>query len=145
MPHSFAATSGFDETLKVAEDQDMWIRLMLTSAPVCVPESLARVHVRPGSLSSWNFADHYAHTLPMIQRHLDSLRSTLSWSEARAIMGARLNKIGLWAHGELAPGLAMILRSALLGYQPLRSLATVPKVILAKSLQMTGIFKGGPR
>lgn len=134
---------GFDETLKVAEDQDMWIRLTLAGPPVYVPESLAHVHVQPDSLSSWDLADQHTHTLPMIQRHLDRLRNTLSRSEARAIMGARLNKIGLsaWAHGDLAPGLAMILRSALLGYQPLRSLATVPKVMLAKSLQQVPIFK----
>ena len=138
---------GFDETLKVAEDQDMWIRLTLTGPPVYVPENLARVHIQPDSLSAWDLADQHTHTLPMIQRHLDSLRSRLSRSEARTIMGARLNKIGLsaWAHGDLAPGLAMILRSALLGYQPLRSLATLPKVILAKSLQKIRIFKRGPR
>lgn len=138
---------GFDETLKVAEDQDMWIRLTLAGPPVYVPESLARVHIQPDSLSSWDIRDQHDHTLPMIQRHLDSLRTTLSPSEARVIMGARLNKIGLsaWAHGDLVQGLAMILRSALLGYQPLRSLATLPKVILAKSLQKTRIFKGGPR
>ena len=136
---------GFDETLKVAEDQDMWIRLTLAGPPVYVPENLARVHIQPDSLSSWDLADQHAHTLPMIQRHLERLRGALSRSEARAIMGARLNKIGLsaWAHGDLAPGLAMILRSALLGYQPLRSLATVPKVMLAKFLQKTRIFKRG--
>ena len=134
---------GFDETLKVAEDQDMWIRLTLAGSPVYVPESLAHVHVQPDSLSSWNLADQHAHTLPMVQRHLDSLRSTLSRSEARAIMGARLNKVGLTAcaQGDLAQGLAMILRSALLGYQPLRSLGILPKVILGASLRKTRIFR----
>lgn len=39
----------------------------------------------------------------------------------------------------------MILRSALLWYQLLRSLATLPKVILAKCLQKSGLFKTGPR
>jgi GT2 family glycosyltransferase len=133
----------FDETLKVAEDQDMWIRLTLAGSPVYVPESLAHVHVQPDSLSSWNLADQHAHTLPMIQRHLNSLQSTLSRSEARAIMGARLNKIGLTAcaQGDLAQGLAMILRSALLGYQPLRSLGMLPKVILGASLRKPRIFR----
>ena len=134
---------GFDETLKVAEDQDMWIRLALTGPPVYVPESLAHVHVQPGSLSSWNLADQHAHTLPMIKRHLDSLRSTLSRSDARVIMGARLNKIGVTAcaQGNLAQGLAMIVRSALLGYQPLRSLGMLPKVTLGASLRKIQIFR----
>lgn len=104
------------------------------------------MQIQPGSLSSWDLADQYVHTLPMIQRHLDSLRNTLSRSEARAIIGARLNKIGLsaCAHGDLVPGFAMILRSALLGYQPPRSLATLPKMILAESLQKSRVFKRGP-
>jgi GT2 family glycosyltransferase len=138
---------GFDESLKVAEDQDMWIRLTLAGSPVYVPESLARVHVQRDSLSSWNLADQHAHTLPMIKRHLDSLRSTLPRSDARVIMGARLNKIGVaaCAQGDLAQGLAMILRSALLGYQPLRSLGMLPKVTLGASLQKIPIFRRGPR
>jgi glycosyltransferase involved in cell wall biosynthesis len=133
---------GFDDTLKVAEDQDMWIRLALTGPPVYLPEVLARVHVQTDSLSSWCLTDQHAHTVPMIGRHLDNLQSRLTRSEARAIMGARLNKIGLTAcaQGDLVQGLAMIARSALFGYRPMRSLGMLPKVALGASLRKIRLF-----
>jgi glycosyltransferase involved in cell wall biosynthesis len=121
---------GFDETLKVAEDQDMWIRLALTAPPSYVPESLVRVHVRHESLSSWSLDDHYAYTLPMIKRHLERLRSRVTESEARAILGERLNRIGsvAAAKGHVLHGGAMILRSAFLGYRPLQNLMLLGKL-----------------
>ena len=124
---------GFDESLKVAEDQDMWIRLALEGPPAYVPESLVRVHVRPESLSSWRLSDQYAYTLPMIERHLKALDGRLGRRQARAILGARLNRIGLTAciHGNLAAGLGMIFRSALLGYRPFRSLLALVKAPMA--------------
>jgi glycosyltransferase involved in cell wall biosynthesis len=133
---------GFDETLKVAEDQDMWIRLALAGPPAYVPESVVRVHVQPESLSSWRLADQYAYTLPMIERHLAALGSRLNRSQIRAILGTRLNKIGLMAcaHGDLGHGLAMILRSAVLGYRPLRSLGTIAKAPLRACLRKVWIF-----
>ena len=133
---------GFDDTLKVAEDQDMWIRLALASPPAYVPESLVHVHMRPESFSSWRLADQYNYTLPMIEHHLATLEGRLTRSEARAIMGARLNKIGLMAcaHDNLPPGLSMILRSALLGYRPLRSLGTMAKVPLNTCLRKARLF-----
>ena len=133
---------GFDETLEVAEDQDMWIRLALAGPPVYVPDSLVRVHMRPESLSSWRLADQYSYTLPMIEHHLAVLGGRLTRSEARAIMGTRLNKIGLTAcaHGDLPPGLSMILRSVLLGYRPLRSLGTMAKAPLSACLRKVRLF-----
>jgi cellulose synthase/poly-beta-1,6-N-acetylglucosamine synthase-like glycosyltransferase len=133
---------GFNETLKVAEDQDMWIRLALAGPLAYVPDTLARVHVQPESLSSWSPGDQMAYTLPMIEHHLAALESRLSRSETRAIMGARLNKIGLTAHahGDLWRGLSMILRSMLLGYQPLRSLGTIAKAPLRACLRNTRLF-----
>lgn len=134
---------GFDETLNVAEDQDMWIRLALAGPPAYVPDSLVRVHMRPGSLSSWRLADQYAYTLPMIEHHLAALGGRLTRSETRAIMGARLNKIGLTAcaHGDLLRGLSMTLRSVLLGYRPLRSLGEMGKAPLRTCLQKLRFFK----
>ena len=133
---------GFGVTLKVAEDQDMWIRLALTGPPTYVPESLVRVHMRPESLSSWRLDDQYAYTLPMIEHHLAALGGRLTRSEARAIMGARLNKIGLTAcaHGDLLRGLSITLRSVLLGYRPLRGLGAMTKAPLRVCLRKLRFF-----
>ena len=128
---------GFDESLKVAEDQDMWIRLALAGPPAYLPESLVRVHVQPRSLSSWTLADQYAFTLPMIERHLKKLSGRLTAREARTILGERYVRIGLAAadNGELWHGVAMVLRSALHGHRPVRNLMLSAKLPLAASFK----------
>jgi GT2 family glycosyltransferase len=120
---------GFDESLKVGEDQDMWIKLALTGRPAYVAESLVCVHGQPKSLSSLTLSEQHAYTLPMIERHLAQLSGRLTKTEARRIMGERLNSMGLnaCAHGDLRHGLPMMLRSAFLGYRPLRSLVLAAK------------------
>ncbi|MDE2181834.1 MAG: glycosyltransferase family 2 protein [Alphaproteobacteria bacterium] len=128
-----AALGGFDESLKVAEDQDMWIRLALAGASVYVPESLVAVHVRPRSLSSWTLADQRMFTLPMIERHLAGLGDRLTKRERRAIVGERAFRTGLSAcdNANLAQGLAMVLGAACRGHRPLRGLLLAAKLPLA--------------
>ncbi len=135
---------GFDETLRVAEDQDMWIRLALAGPLAYVPETLVRVHVRPGSLSSWRFGDQTAVTMPMVERHLAASQDRLTWWEGRAIRGARFQKSGLidCAHGDLRGGLAMLLRSALLGYQPIRGVGKILKISLRTLLSNAKLIGG---
>ena len=138
---------GFDEKLAVAEDQDMWIRLALAGPPAYMPERLVRVHVRVQSLSSWSLGDQTAYTLPMIERHLATLRDRLSRSEVRAIRGARLHKIGVITcdHGDLPAGLSMVLRSALLGYHPVRGLAMMVRALLRVCLSKPHFFRARGR
>jgi glycosyltransferase involved in cell wall biosynthesis len=118
---------GFDETLKVAEDQDMWIRLALSGLLAYVPETLVKVYVQPASLSSWKVGDQTVYTLPMIERHIAALRDQLTPREVRAIRGTRLQNAGLinCAHGDLWEGMSQLLRSALLGCRPFRALRAI--------------------
>jgi hypothetical protein len=118
------ALSGFDPSLKIGEDQDMWIRLALRGSLGYVNESLVRVHVREQSLSSGNFSDQLTYTLPMIRRHVASLAPRLSGSEMRDIMGERLARLGRVAYskGNLRTGLGLILRSLVLLHRPLENL-----------------------
>lgn len=138
---------GFNTTLKVAEDQDMWIRLALEAAPAYVPESLVRVHVRHESLSAWRLADQYTYTLPMVERHLERLRPRLTAPEIKAIRGERLNRVGsvAMAQGDCLHGMSLILRSAMLGYRPLHGmmlLAKLPAARLANRLVHGFKFRG---
>jgi glycosyltransferase involved in cell wall biosynthesis len=116
---------GFDPELKIGEDQDMWIRLGLAGPIGFVPESLVRVHARPNSLSNLAFRDQLQYTLPMIERHIATLKDRLSASEIRTIRGERLGRLGRIAYNnELhAEGIRMIVRSIALGYRPWGSLA----------------------
>lgn len=69
----FDRLGGFDESLRRAEDYEMWIRLMLGGVrAACVPEPLAWYRVRADSLSADNAAQWDAH-LTVLERHLPEL------------------------------------------------------------------------
>jgi glycosyltransferase involved in cell wall biosynthesis len=119
------AVGGFDEGLKIGEDQDLWIRLALAGDLGYVPQSLVRVYTRENSLSAQEFSDQLTYTLPMIERHISALRGRLSNAEIQHIMGKRLGLVGRIAYlrGDYRNGLRLIGRSMKLGYQPLGSLS----------------------
>jgi len=123
---------GFDESLTVGEDQDMWIKLALAGSLAYVAEPLVRVRVQPQSLSAFRSTDQSRILLPMIERHLREQAGRLNGAERRAIMGERLSNAGriAFAHGDFAGGAVFMLRAARLGYRPLASLATLAKAPL---------------
>jgi glycosyltransferase involved in cell wall biosynthesis len=113
---------GFSRSLKVGEDQDMWIRLSLLGDIGYVEECLVHVHARERSLSSGGYAEQLEYTLPMIKRHVAAQRDRLTTAEVRAILGERLERIGRAACGQnYGKGLELLLRSALYRYKPTRS------------------------
>lgn len=120
---------GFDEQFAVGEDQDMWIRLALAGRVAYVPETLARIHVQPKSLSAYRRADQAEYVLPMIERHLGRLSAGLTRMEVRTIRGERLANAGriALANGDILQGAAYILRAGLTGHRPLHALAAIAK------------------
>ena len=115
---------GFDETLKIAEDQDMWIRLAERGGLSYVPESLVRVHERRSSLSGGSFDDQMTYTLPMIEHHLERFADKLTRSDRRSILGRRVLRLGqlAFSRGARNAGRQLIWRSIRLGYEPLEGL-----------------------
>jgi glycosyltransferase involved in cell wall biosynthesis len=122
---ALAAAGPFDTTLKVGEDQDMWIRLAVAGEVGYVDEMLVRVHETPNSLSSGNFQDQLVYTLPMIRRHLERQRGKLTPGEADAILGDRLGRLGRSALGRglRRDGASLIMGAVRLGNHPVRNLA----------------------
>ena len=116
---------GFDETLAVGEDQDMWIKLALAGEVGFVTEILVRVHESSDSLTKRYGAREDEFGLPMIRDHLSQLAPRLSRREIRQIMGERYGAMGrnIYAHGTYGRGAALVLRAVLLGNRPLRNLA----------------------
>jgi len=114
------AAGAFDSSLKVGEDQDMWIRLAVAGDVGYVDEMLVRVHETPNSLSSGNFQDQLVYTLPMIRRHIESQQGELTAREIKSILGSRLGRLGRSALGRglQRDGLALIVRAMLLGNHP---------------------------
>lgn len=118
------AAGGFDERLKVGEDQDMWIRLALRGRVDFVDQSLVRVHTRSGSLSDSGFRDQIRFTLDMVERHLQGLEGTLNGGERRRIRAHRLGQLGrnAYAHGEWRLGLQLLARALRFGDRPVHNL-----------------------
>lgn len=114
------ALGGFDESLKIAEDQDMWIRLAARGSLSYVPEMLVRVHERRSSLSGGSFDEQMKYTLPMLERHLERFADRLTVGDRRSILGRRLLRLGQLAFSRGAPemGRQLIWRSIRLGYKP---------------------------
>jgi glycosyltransferase involved in cell wall biosynthesis len=115
---------GFDEELKVSEDQDMWIKLAANGETGFVPEVLVRIHDMPESLAARYGEREAEFTLPMIRKNLASLALRLSKRETRRILGQRYAATGrnIYALGQCGRGAALIIRGMLLGNRPLENL-----------------------
>lgn len=111
----------FDETLPVAEDQDMWIRIALCSDVAYIDEVFVIKYERRRSLSNSTPLGGAHYTLPVVLRHLERNRDRLGRAEARAILGRRLTLEGRNAYydGVYGAGLAMLARAILLAHLPL--------------------------
>lgn len=114
---------GFDETLKISGDQDMWIRLALAGEVGFVPQVLIRVYDTPDSLTKRHGAREDEVLLPMIREHLSRLTLRLSRREIRQILGQRYAATGRNLYpGRPSRGAALIFGGVLLGNRPLQNL-----------------------
>jgi glycosyltransferase involved in cell wall biosynthesis len=122
------ALGGFDTSLRIAEDQDMWIRLAMRGRLGFVDAPLVRVHVTADSLSSIGsrrgYQDQLRFTLPMVQRYVTMKRGELAPREVRRILGERWGRLGraAYTYRVYGAGLGMVLHAMLLGYRPLENL-----------------------
>jgi len=108
---------GFDTTLVIAEDWDLWIRLGLEGPYAFTRENYVTVHVTPGSLMAREARNAPRYLLPMIARHLETQRARLGASERRRIWATQLERVGLMscAHGDYLAGAGMVLRAMATG------------------------------
>lgn len=110
---------GFDETLRVCEDQDMWIRLASRGSVGYVDEALVRVHDRVNSLSSNLSVRTLRIALDVVERNLAKQRSRLAASDVRKIRAERLEWIGrAECNSDYLRGLPTMLRALLTFYRP---------------------------
>jgi hypothetical protein len=122
------ALGGFDTSLPIAEDQDMWLRLAMRGHLGYVEAPLVRVHVVPDSLSGVGlrrgYQDQLRFTLPMVRRYVVMKRSELAPREVRRILGERWGRLGraAYSYRVYGEGLRMVLHATLLGYRPLENL-----------------------
>jgi glycosyltransferase involved in cell wall biosynthesis len=118
---------GFDASLAVGEDQDLFIRLALRGEVVVLPEALAIYHYRHASYSAAYAGDQARIVLGMVRRHLKAERRRLGRSERRAILAQRYGRLGrnLIAAGARGRGVRLILEAACLGSVSIENLSAL--------------------
>jgi glycosyltransferase involved in cell wall biosynthesis len=120
------ALGGFDESLRIGEDQDLFIRAGLVGDIGFIDEVLAIKHEQQHGLSrSHRLREPYV-ILPLIERHCRSVSRALTWRERRRILGRRYGHIGrnVLADDWLL-GLRLIARAIFSGTEPLRNLSAI--------------------
>jgi glycosyltransferase involved in cell wall biosynthesis len=118
---------GFDPTLAVGEDQDLFIRLAMRGKVAALPEKLAIYHYRRASYSAAYATEQAAHVLRMVRRHLDAAGERLSPRERRSILARRYGRLGrnLIAAGARGRGAWLILAAAMRGNLSRENLAAL--------------------
>ena len=118
---------GFDASLAVGEDQDLFIRLALRGEVVVLPEALATYYYRHASYSVAYAGDHAQIVLGMVRHYLAAESRRLSRSERRYILAQRYSRLGrnLIAAGARARGARLILEAACLGSVTIENLSAL--------------------
>jgi len=118
---------GFDASLAVGEDQDLFIRLALRGEVVVLPEALAIYHYRHASYSAAYAEDQAQIVLGMVRRHLATLGARLSGAERRHILAQRYGRLGrnLIAAGARGQGTRLILKAACRGSITIENLSAL--------------------
>lgn len=111
---------GFDSTLAIGEDQDLWIKLALRGEIRYMNQTLSRVHDRHDNLSNFQRLQSKYTTVQMILNHLAALRSKLTHSEIRQILAERYAAIGrhFYEAGETREGIRNLVKALRHGNSP---------------------------
>lgn len=105
---------GFDNTLLVSQDQDLWIRLALSGDVGIIEEVLGKIHQLTTGHMTRNRHRAAQFMLPMIERHVEQLASRLSKHEVDEILGHRYQAIGrdLFFHRYYGLGIKLLIKAS---------------------------------
>jgi glycosyltransferase involved in cell wall biosynthesis len=137
---AFRQVGLFDTKLRVAGDQDMWIRLATAGEVEFIDEYLTLAHDTPGSLTKVHAKDEDKYGLEIIHRHIAIQRKNLSDEEIRHILCTRYTALGrnVYRAGRVWRGGRLLVKAIMLGAdkgENLWYLATAsPPAQLAKAM-----------
>jgi glycosyltransferase involved in cell wall biosynthesis len=115
---------GFDPTLVIGQDQDLWIRLSLIGEVGFIDRSLSIVYEQLDSLSNRTMPLTLDVMLPLLRRHYEAQRHRLSEREARRILGHRYEKIGRTTYLDFPTrGVPILLKAVMLRHHPGKNLS----------------------
>lgn len=122
---------GFDETLAVGEDLDLWIRLGLRGKIIVLKEILTNYYDRAGSLMKRHNGQTGDIVVPMLERHITEQKNRLSGMEIRRIRGCRSFQIGcnLFFSGSYRECIPIFAKAILYGWRPFKSFLYIPRAI----------------
>jgi hypothetical protein len=130
---------GFDETLAVGEDLDLWIKLAVRGKVAVLPEVLINYYDLNNSLMKRHGRQTGDIVEPMLERHIREQGARLSHAEVRRMRGGRSFQMAcdLFFSGIYRPSIALFLKAARCGIRPLKSLSYLPRALLMEAAELT--------
>lgn len=128
---------GFDESLAVGEDLDLWIKLALRGKVTVLKDVLVLYYDTPGSLMKRYSEQTRTIVLPMLQKHLAEQVKTLSKSEIRYIRGHQSFQMGclMYFSSIFLPSIPIFLKAAFYGSHPLKSISYIPRALFMEIIR----------
>jgi glycosyltransferase involved in cell wall biosynthesis len=107
----------FDTKIRIAADQDMWIRLAIAGEVEFVNEYLTIAHDTPSSLTKVYRKDADRYVLQVVYRNIAAQRKYLSREDIRSILSERYTSLGrnIYREGRIYRGSRLLLQAVALG------------------------------
>lgn len=123
------ALGGFDVSLAVGEDLDLWIKLGIQGRIAILPDILINYYDLAGSLMKRHSDRTAAIVLPMLDKHIAAQRRQLTRREVRTIRGQRSFQMAcdMFFAGAYMPSVPVFVKAACYGTRPIKSLLYVPR------------------
>lgn len=114
---------GFDESLKVGEDLDLWIKLAIRGKIAVLNEVLTHYYDSPGSLMKRHSSETNSIVAPMLKKHIAAQENRLTKKEFRSISGRQAFSMGcdLFFSGAYLPCIGTFSKALLYGTRPFKS------------------------
>ncbi len=134
--HLVTEMGGFDETLAVGEDLDLWIRLAMLGKVRVLKDILINYYDSADSLMKRHLWQTQTIVQPMLERHLVKQHSKLSSGEVRHIRGTQSFQMGcnLFFAGAFLPSIPPFLKAAYFGIRPIKSVTYIPRALVMEAL-----------
>lgn len=122
---------GFDESLTVGEDLDLWIKLGIQGKIVVLKEILIKYYDQAESLMKRHGRRTGEIVVPMLEKHISEQRRKLTKSEIRHIRGYQSFQMGcnMFFSGSYIESIPIFLKASFYGSRPVKSIFYVPRAI----------------
>lgn len=129
--HLVGEIGGFDESLAVGEDLDLWIKLAVRGKVAVVNEVLTHYYDSAGSLMKRYSGDTNRIVAPMLEKHITSQRNKLTALERRQIRGRQAFNIGcdLFFSGAYLSSIKAFVKASIYGSRPVKSISYIPRAL----------------